>query len=72
MKFYKISETDLRRLLTDAYRFQALECGGVDNWEWYSEAFHDFVEECSKDEEKEYEDIDEIAEDSLKYYEEII
>ena len=72
MKFYKISEKDLLRLLKDAYRFQALECGGVDNWEWYSGAFYDFIEECSKDEEKEYTDIDEIAEDSLKYYEEVV
>ena len=69
MKFYKISEKDLLRLLKDAYRFQALECGGVDNWEWYSASFGDFIEMCNKDDNTEYEDIEEIAEASLKYYE---
>ena len=32
IKYYRISETDLRELLTAAHQFWALEGGGVDNW----------------------------------------
>lgn len=72
MKFYKISEKDLLELLTYAYQYQALECGGVDNWDWFGESMKDFIENCSFDDGVEYTDIDEIAKNSLKYYEEVV
>ena len=72
MKFYKISEKDLLELLVYAYQYQALECGGVDNWDWFGESMKDFIENCSFDDGVEYKDIESIAEAGLKYYEEII
>ncbi len=31
-KYYKISESELLSLLSDANQLNALECAGVDNW----------------------------------------
>ena len=42
-KYYKISETDLRDLIYNYLKFAALESGGVDNWDWYGEALHDYL-----------------------------
>ena len=41
----KISKQELRELLEAYHRLQALECGGVDNWEWYGESINDFIYE---------------------------
>ena len=38
---FKISETNLRMLVAARAELVALENGGVDNWEWYSESLHD-------------------------------
>lgn len=51
---YKLTLKELRSLLTDSARLEALECGGVDNWFGYEEAF------------SEYGDIDEIVEKWLE------
>ena len=53
-KFYAISEEKLIELLSDQNKLDALECGGVDNWPYYSEAQHDYVSEYDK-----YKDLDE-------------
>ena len=46
--YYKIPKDELEDILCDAYRFRALDCGGVDNWEWYSESIHNFChEDCT-------------------------
>lgn len=51
---YKLTLKELRSLLMDSARLEALECGGVDNWFGYEEAF------------SEYGDIDEIVEKWLE------
>lgn len=42
-KMRVISEKDLLKLLESHYRLAALERGGVDNWDWYSDSCADFV-----------------------------
>ncbi len=37
-KEYIIAEEELRDLLENRAELWALECAGVDNWEWYGEA----------------------------------
>lgn len=53
-KFYAISEEKLIELISDQNKLNALECGGVDNWPYYSESQHEYVSEYD-----EYEDLDE-------------
>ena len=43
MKYYAVSEDELRELIHDSMKLCALESGGVDNWVGYSEAIHEFV-----------------------------
>lgn len=50
---YKLTLDELRNLLTDSERLNALKCGGVDNWFGYEESF------------SEYGDIDEAVDDLL-------
>lgn len=40
---YLISREELLELLEIYYRYTALECGGVDNWEWYDESNSEFL-----------------------------
>ena len=42
---YILSRGELLELLEAQYRLAALERGGVDNWNWYSEALGDFLME---------------------------
>ena len=58
-KYYKISESELLSLLSDANQLNALECVGVDNW-------------CGWDERHEYKDEEVTAEDLPQLYEEVI
>lgn len=46
---YNLNEqTELKKYLNaledDSYKLNCLECNGVDNWEWYSEALEDYYE----------------------------
>lgn len=50
MSDVKISKREYDNLLKAQRKLQALENGGVDNWEWYSEA----LSELRKEEEFEY------------------
>ena len=34
---------ELIELLEAYYKLEALECGGVDNWEWHGESCSDFL-----------------------------
>ena len=65
MKFYRVSEKNLRKYLTMAHRLRALEQGGVDNWEWYGESIGNYIADCSMIDEKPYEDIEEIVDKDL-------
>lgn len=41
VKCYVLTENELKLLLQDKAKLYALECGGVDNWDWYSESIHE-------------------------------
>lgn len=43
MKFYKISEHELKHLIECRAILEALEAGGVDNWPWYGDARADYL-----------------------------
>ncbi len=53
-KYYKISESELLSLLSDANQLNALECAGVDNWIGWDER-HEY-----KDEEVTAEDLPQL------------
>lgn len=36
-----ITKADYERLKLDSKKLSALEAGGVDNWEWYSDSLRD-------------------------------
>ena len=65
-EYYKISKKRLLELLEAEAILDALESGGVDNWEWYGMSRHDFLNGCGK------KDFDEFAEDKLCRYPKII
>ena len=70
MKHYIVSEKELRELLRGYFYALALESGGVDNWQWESESRFDFIDSYNNSNNTECVDIEEIAEDCLKEYEE--
>ena len=43
-KQYLVNESELIELLHDSLKLIALENGGVDNWDWYSQSIADFEE----------------------------
>jgi hypothetical protein len=44
MKYVRVRLQRLAKLLRSETELQALQAGGVDNWEWYGECFTDDVE----------------------------
>ena len=58
MKAVIIPKNELASLLRDSDKLHRLECGGVDNWEWYSEALND-KEDLS------YDEIQDMSDDAL-------
>lgn len=65
VRYYKISEEDLLYLLAAAGRMEALEQGGVDNWEWESESRHNYLDEIG------YKDFESMAKVEITGYEQI-
>lgn len=45
---YLVPERILRDLLNDSNKLTALECGGVDNWDWYGYSINDYVNDFRK------------------------
>lgn len=66
--YRKIEENALRQLLIAAHNYWALECGGVDNWDFLGEAIHAYVGDCIVTDEQCYDTIEDIAEEDLKNY----
>ena len=60
MKYYKISEKELKDLLASHLELNQLQWSGVDNWSWYGEGYGDFM----KEEASEYLTKEEIEEES--------
>ena len=68
-KYYKVSEEELRELLDAYYRLVALERSGVDNWIYYSDSLHDFIQRYNEENpDHKIEWMDEIAEIELANY----
>ena len=68
IKYYRISETDLRELLTAAHQFWALEGGGVDNWMWCGESCCDYLDQYNADQGTDFDDFEDLAEHEMKGY----
>ena len=45
-----ISASEYKKMQRDLAKLNALEAGGVDNWEWYSESLTEWHKENHKDE----------------------
>ena len=58
MKYYKISEKELKDLLASQLELNQLQWSGVDNWSWYGEGYGNFMKEKAS----EYLTKDEIEE----------
>ena len=67
-KYYKVSESELRELIHDSMMFCALQNGGVDNWEWYGESIHHFLEENAIQDEDEYDIAERILNENYVKY----
>ena len=46
MKYFKVSEAELRDYLLAVNQLACLERDGVDNWTWYMESRAEFIAEC--------------------------
>lgn len=68
MKYYRISEPALKELLEAAFTFYALQGGGVDNWQWYSDSIHDYISESSAIDFVNYDSMEEVAASALENY----
>lgn len=49
MKKYIIDENELYNLLESSMILEALENGGVDNWEWYDVSIYDYKKTLRED-----------------------
>lgn len=49
MIYCLVPKDELKELLCDSLTLQALDCGGVDNWEWYGASVEDFIEAAKVD-----------------------
>ena len=52
-----LSKKDYEELKKRAATLSALEAGGVDNWEWYSDSLNDHLPEEYKEKEESVEEI---------------
>lgn len=49
MIYCLVPKDELKDLLYDSLRLQALDCGGVDNWDWYGASIGDFIDATKAD-----------------------
>ena len=49
VKYCLVPKDELKELLCDSLTLQALDCGGVDNWDWYGASITDFIEAAKVD-----------------------
>lgn len=54
MKYFKVSEKELRTFIEYRAKLEALEAGGVDNWEWYSDSIDDYLNDYHSDKEPDW------------------
>lgn len=49
VKYCLVPKNELKDLLYDSLKLQALEIAGVDNWTWYGDPIKDFIEAAKVD-----------------------
>lgn len=49
MIYCLVPKDELKDLLYDSLKLQALESGGVDNWSWYGDSIRDFIDAAKAD-----------------------
>lgn len=49
MIYCLVLKDELKDLLYDSLKLQALESGGVDNWSWYGDSIRDFIDAAKAD-----------------------
>ena len=73
MKYYKISEDQLKSFIESEEILTALQSGGVDNWSWYGESLYNYYKEYADENNlKEYPPdlgIEAIVDNEIKKYE---
>ena len=47
--YYKVEEKDLKKLLRDSMELNALECAGVDNWNFYGDHWEEYFVDSEGD-----------------------
>ena len=70
-KYRCVPEKELILLLESYHRLQALENGGVDNWNWYGDSLYDYLENWIAEKKLNPSggwDFESIAEDDLNNY----
>lgn len=70
-KYVKISVDELSRLIEAKEALSALECGGVDNWEWYGECYGQYIEDSEFEDWDDYIESCTSEENILKEYEQV-
>lgn len=72
MIYCLVPKDELKDLLYDSLKLQALECGGVDNWSWYGDSVRDFIDAAKADynipEDDDDFDISDMAEVDVEGY----
>ena len=72
MIYCLVPKDELKDLLYDSLRLQALDCGGVDSWIWYGDSIEDFIEAAKVDynvpEDNDDFDISDMAEVDVEGY----
>lgn len=63
--YYLVEEKDLKRLIEGYFVNIALECSGVDNWPYWSDAIHEHIKYYNEDRGVQCEDIDDIVRNEL-------
>lgn len=66
MKEYIVPKEHLLSLIKDSITLTALENGGVDNWVWYGDSINDLLKEAEAN------SIEELAEEDLLCYKEVL
>ena len=49
MIYCLVPKDELKDLLYDSLKLQALEVSGVDNWTWYGDSIRDFIDAAKTD-----------------------
>ena len=73
--YYLVSEEVLKSMLKDAFKFHALETGGVDNWEGYGASLYDFLKEWALENEigdEEHYSFKDLVKSELKFFKKIM